>query len=275
VSAVHTFLSVDRSRKLAQPCRTGYAEGTAMSPDLERLIQLQQLDQEIEVRRKALADLPIALAALDARVAAKQEGLTTAKQKLTDNQAARRNLDKDLAVIQGRLTKFKDQLMEVKTNKEYTAVQHEISMAQDSVRGFEDQILELLVQADELDAGVKAADGALSKEKGEVAKERAAREQATSAMGGEIETLLQQRGGVVSEMSREILALFEHVSRKHRGSVVAEARDGHCTACHVRLRPQVFNEVRRGDRPIQCDSCQRILFVMPAKPTTSTGVPTN
>ena len=131
-----------------------------MSPDLERIIRLQQIDQEIDSRRKALADLPAALAALDARVETRQTDVNAAKQRQTENQGARRALEKDLAVVQGRLTKFKDQLMEVKTNKEYTAMQHEIASAQDSVRGFEDQILELLVLADELDTAVKGADAA-------------------------------------------------------------------------------------------------------------------
>jgi hypothetical protein len=34
--------------------------------------------------------------------------------------------------------------------------------------------------------------------------------------------------------------------------------------CHVRLRPQVFNEVRRNEALIQCDSCLRILYFAPA-----------
>jgi predicted nucleic acid-binding Zn-ribbon protein len=244
-----------------------------MSPDLERIIRLQQIDQEIDSRRKALADLPAALAAFDARVAARQADLNAAKQRQTDNQGARRALEKDLAVVQGRLTKFKDQLMEVKTNKEYTAMQHEIASAQDSVRGFEDQILELLVGADELDTAVKSTDAALGQERAQVAKERTAREQGTSAMGPEIEALLQRRALVVAEMSRDALALFDHVSRSRKGSVVAETRDGHCTACHVRLRPQMFNEVLRGDRLIQCESCNRILFVLPPKVATPDAKP--
>ena len=34
--------------------------------------------------------------------------------------------------------------------------------------------------------------------------------------------------------------------------------------CHVKLRPQIFNEVRRNDSLIQCDSCSRILYHVPA-----------
>jgi predicted nucleic acid-binding Zn-ribbon protein len=49
------------------------------------------------------------------------------------------------------------------------------------------------------------------------------------------------------------------------------ARDGICTLCHVRLRPQVFNTILRNDQIIQCDSCQRILYFVPA----ATAVPSD
>lgn len=239
-----------------------------MSPDLERLVRLQQLDSDAESRRRLLVDLPSILQALDDRVSARQETVNAVKARITENQANRRALDKELAVVQGRLTKFKDQLMEVKTNKEYLAMQHEISTAQEGVRGFEDKILEGLMAADELEREQKAADAALAEERTKVNEERTARQQEASRVGKEIDELTRVRAQVVAEMSREAVALFDHVSRRGKGSVVAEARDGHCTACHVRLRPQVFNEVRRGDKLMQCESCQRILFVVPPKPPT-------
>jgi predicted nucleic acid-binding Zn-ribbon protein len=237
-----------------------------MSPDLERLIRLQQLDMDAETRRRTLADLPAALQALDERVSTRQNALDAIKARLAENQAAKRALDKDLAVVQGRLTKFKDQLMEVKTNKEYLAMQHEISMAQDGVRGFEDKILEGLMAADDLDAGIKAAEKALAEEKAKVSEERKARQQQAAKMEGEMSELASARAKIVAELTREAVALFEHVSRARKGHAMAEARDHMCTACHVRLRPQVFNDVRRGDRLVQCESCTRILYVVPPKP---------
>ena len=78
-----------------------------MSPDLERLIRLQQLDMDAEARRRTLVDLPGALKALDDRISSRQNTLDAAKARLAENQTARRALDKDLAVVQGRLTKFK------------------------------------------------------------------------------------------------------------------------------------------------------------------------
>jgi predicted nucleic acid-binding Zn-ribbon protein len=39
------------------------------------------------------------------------------------------------------------------------------------------------------------------------------------------------------------------------------------------MRPQVFNNVRRNDSIIQCDSCQRILYFTPPTPAAATGTP--
>jgi uncharacterized protein len=240
-----------------------------MSPDLERLIRLQQLDNDVEARRKTLTDLPAVLQALDDRVSARQTTVNAVKERLAENQGSRRALEKELAVVQGRLTRFKDQLMEVKTNKEYVAMQHEIATAQDGVRGFEDQILELLVQADELDAELKRADAALADERKAVTAERAAREQDATRLGSEIEKLSAMRGQIVGEMSPEAVALFDFVSRQRQGRAIAEARDGHCSVCHVRLRPKLLNDVLRGDRLMQCESCNRILYSPPPKSPTA------
>ena len=153
--------------------------------------------------------------------------------------------------------------MEVKTNKEYLAMQHEISMAQDGVRGFEDKILEGLVAADDIDGEIKAAEKALAEEKTKVNEERTTRQQQASKMQGEIGELTSARAKIVAELTRDAIALFDHVSRSRKGHAMAEARDGHCAACHVRLRPQMFNDVRRGDKLVQCESCTRILYILP------------
>ena len=51
--------------------------------------------------------------------------------------------------------------------------------------------------------------------------------------------------------------------RFRRDEAMARAVDGHCAECHVRLRPQHYNEVRRNDTLIQCESCMRILYFDP------------
>ena len=116
-----------------------------MSPDLERLIQLQHLETIIAEARSAIALHPQRLAALDARLNEAQAALDSAKEQLKANGDRRRELEKDVAVYQGRLTKFKDQLSAVKTNREYTAMQHEIATAQSDLGVVEEKVLERML----------------------------------------------------------------------------------------------------------------------------------
>jgi predicted nucleic acid-binding Zn-ribbon protein len=231
-----------------------------MLADLERLIALQRLDSAADDARRRLADEPDRSAQLGARLDAARQRLAGEKARLADNQAARRTLEKDAAVQQTRLSKYKDQLMAVKTNVEYQAMQKEIAFAESEVRGIEERILVQMLEGDEIGAAVKQAEAALAAEEKAVAADRKALEAEVAAQRTALETLAAERHAVAASLDRASLQLFETVASRRHGVGVAEARDGICTVCHVRLRPQVFNTVRRNEAIIQCDSCQRILY---------------
>ena len=192
-----------------------------MNADLERLIALQRLDSAAMEAQRRIAEEPDLKKALEARLDTARQQLAEAKQRLADNQTARRTIEKDVAVHQGRLSKFADQLMAVKTNVEYQAMQKEIGFAKGEVKLLEDRILE------------------------RIAKERA---------------------DLIASLPPQAYATFDLVSKRRNGVALAEARDGICTICHVRLRPQVFNTVRQNAEIIQCETCQRILYFVPRTP---------
>jgi predicted nucleic acid-binding Zn-ribbon protein len=237
-----------------------------MNPDLERLIALQRLESEIDEARRALDALPARHAALEAGVADQTVALDSVRQRASDNAATRRELDRELAAVQTRLRRYKDQLMEVKTNKEYLAMQHEIATAEQEVARIEDRLLERLLEADTLAGEVKAAETSLAAGRAEAADQRAA----LDAERRRLETLVDEAGArrrkLAADMSAEVLALFDHI-RSRRGTAVAEVRDGHCSVCHVRLRPQFYNEIRRSETIFQCESCGRVLFIAPQATT--------
>ncbi len=235
-----------------------------MHPDLQHLIRLQQLDSEIDSARRRIAEIPSLQQALEARLSDQEAALAAVKERLADSQTARREIEKEVAAIQSRLSKYKDQLMEVKTNKEYQAMQKEIATAEEAVGSHEDRILERMEEADVLARQLKAAEGELARQRAEIAAERARLDEERGAMDRLAEKTATERADVAGKLSPQALNLFEHVARQRKGLAVAEARNGHCMVCHVRLRPQVFNEVRRNEALIQCDSCLRILYFAPA-----------
>jgi predicted nucleic acid-binding Zn-ribbon protein len=240
-----------------------------MNADLERLIGLQRLDSAVEAASRKLAGEPEQEKALESRLETAQQRLAGAKTRLAENQSARRAIEKDVAVHQGRLSKFRETAMAVKTNQEYHAVQKEIGFAQTEIKTLEDKILELMLEADELTGALKKAEQDLASEQKAVDADR----KAITVEHGELQTAVDrmtgERAGIVAAIDKQLLTLFEQVKRKRNGIALSEARGGVCTICHVRLRPQVFNSVRRNDSILQCDHCNRILYFVPAPAATA------
>ena len=245
---------------------------TRMNADLQRLIDLQRLDSTAHDAQRRLTEAPDREKAMSARLEAAKEKVVAAKARLADNQTARRAIEKDVAVHQGRLSKFREQAMAVKTNQEYHAIQHEISFAQSEIKRLEDGILERMVEGDDLAAMVKRAETDLATEQKAIEADKKMLAVEISEMQAALTRSASERAALVASIDPQVLATFELVSKRRNGIAVAEARDGICTICHVRLRPQVFNTVRRNESIVQCDSCNRILFFVPAAAPAADGV---
>jgi predicted nucleic acid-binding Zn-ribbon protein len=241
-----------------------------MNADLERLIALQKLDSTAEAARKSWPRN------LNTNWRSKRgwpprASVAAAKEAVAANKNARAALEKDVAVQQGRLSKFRDTAMAVKTNQEFTAVQHEIAFAQTEIKNIEDAILERMMETDDLTAALKEAEAQLAAETRAVDAERKSGSAAHIEMHATLERIAGERAGLIAALDAGVLRTFEAVSRKRNGVAMSEARGGVCTICHVRLRPQVFNKVLRNDSILQCDHCNRILYYVPVPASAATA----
>ena len=238
-----------------------------MSPELERLIELQRLDTTIAEARARIASHPQRLADADSRLSEATQSVADAKERLKTNQEERRTLEKDAAVYQGRLTKFKDQLAAVKTNREYQAMQHEIETAQKELGDAEEKVLERMVEGDSLTGAVKQAEVALAAKQKEIDAEKKALTSELDSVEATLADAMNARTSVVASLAPGVLSVFEQVSRQRKGVALSMAtRDGLCSVCHVRLRPPVFQQIRQNSSIVQCESCQRIMYYVAPPP---------
>jgi hypothetical protein len=241
-----------------------------MAPDLERLLELQRLDTAAEDARKTIASCPQRIAALDAQLESARDALVDAKARKTQNESERRALEKDLATVRARRSKYQDQSMEVKTNREFHAIQHEMQAADEEIKRLEDQLLENMLAADEIAAAAKAADAAHTDAERSVTAQKQALTEERDRLDRSLADLARSRAALAATIAPDAYAVYDTVSRGRKQPAVAEARDGLCVVCHVRLRPQIYQEIRRNSHIVQCESCQRIMFYVPppAKPAT-------
>jgi predicted nucleic acid-binding Zn-ribbon protein len=232
-------------------------------PDLDRLIRLQALDSRVAEARKLQTSIPETQRALDQKLDGARAAVAAAKDQQAANKASRAALEKDLAAVNTRLTRYKDQLMEVKTNREYHAMQHEIETAQGEVKRLEDSMLELMVSGDEIGAALKSAETGLKTAEQQITRERGELDALLKTTAEALEGTLGERQALAAEIPGAVLSQYEVVAKNRKGVAVAQAKDGLCVECHVRLRPMIYAEVRHNATLVQCDSCQRFLYYVP------------
>jgi predicted nucleic acid-binding Zn-ribbon protein len=232
-----------------------------MNADLKHLIRIQSIDISIQEVRVRIEKFPAVSKKLDERLKDAHSGLESAREKLKSNLAARKKLEVDAGGQQAKISKYREQMLAVKTNEEYKALQKEIGHAEAAVRGFEDEILNLMEAYELLQKEAKDSEARLTVDQQAVNVDRKLLEEENKKDQSALDAYLQERRLVETALSDDtLLTRYERVRKARGGIAVAAAADYICGVCKVRIRPQVFQEIRKNDKLIACDACQRILY---------------
>ena len=233
-----------------------------MSPEIEHLISLQVTDREIQRLRAEIAELPKRVAVIEEKLAGTKATLEKAKTAVKADDAARKKYESAISDLRGKISKYRDQSLDVKTNEQYKALLHEIQFAEQEIGANEDKILELMVNAETREKEVQAAEAELKAETEEIEKEKIAARDRTAQDEKELAEWTTKRNSARSAVDPDLLRHYDRVL-KFRGSGLAEVLGERCSGCQVALRPQMYNEIR-GGKLLYCDSCQRILYYDPS-----------
>ncbi len=229
-----------------------------MSPEIEHLISLQRTDREIQRLKAEIAELPKRVSAIEEKLAGTKAVLENARNAVKTDDAAKRKYETAITDLRGKISKYRDQSLDVKTNEQYKALLHEIQFAEQEISANEDKILELMVNAEAREKEVKAAEAELKAETAEIEKEKTIARERTAQDEKELAEWTAKRDAARAAVDPDLLRHYDRVS-KFRGTGIAEVRDHKCTGCSVVLRPQTYNEIRSG-KLTYCDSCQRVLY---------------
>src|SRR3954462_7418630 len=233
-----------------------------MHPDVEKLLALQDVDREITRLTEEVAALPRRDAEIETKLAGAKAAVEKTKAAMKGNETSRRNFESDIKSTQEKISKYKAQSLDVKTNEQYRALMHEISFAEQDIRTAEDKILELMEGTEAQEKAVKAAEAALKTQSAEVEREKAEAKALTAKDEQALAEWNAKRKDLRAAVSESMLAHYDRVIRARRPAL-SEARDQKCSACNVMLRPQKYNELKMGDDVQTCDAGARILYYDP------------
>jgi predicted nucleic acid-binding Zn-ribbon protein len=234
-----------------------------MTPEIEAVVRLQSLDDRIATVQKEIAALPKHVADIERKLDVHTRRLENDKNALGANLKKRKSLEDDIKGHQAKASKLRDQMLQAKTNDQYRAFQNEIGYCEAEIRKAEDQILDLMGEGEPLEANVRAAEAALREEKTVVEAEKSRARQRTAEDEEILKRLSEERAGLAAAIDPKVLSQYERSRKKWHGTGIADATEGRCSACFIALRPQFFQELKRADRIMTCESCGRILFYNP------------
>ncbi|MBI4459102.1 MAG: hypothetical protein HY648_03455 [Acidobacteria bacterium] len=233
---------------------------SSMNPDLQTLMELQKLDDIIRELETEVHSLPRKIVSMESQLSEHIRAVEASKKNFEENQRLRRRRENDIAALRDKISRFKDQSLEVKTNEQYRALLHEIEYNEGEIRKLEDQILAEMIDSEALEKKLREAEQSLTAERARVQQEVAEATRRKEDDEQELREVRVRRSEVQSRLAPQVYEQYERVARQRKGQAVVPVRNGNCGACNVRLRPQAYAQSRSNETVIYCESCGRILF---------------
>ncbi len=236
-----------------------------MSEELQRLIQLQQIDARIVELRQRVLSIPDEIESQAESLEESQDAVEKLREQADRKARIQRQLEGEVELLQQKLSRYQEQLMDVKTNREYRAMQKEIAGVRAQISSKEDEILEIMLALDELEDQTREA-RRLAQDR---ASEVSARQQELETFVAHSETNMagfeQERNELERDLPESLLEQYRRIASVTNGQALAAVSDESCQACNVKLRPQLFTEVKTGLKIFTCETCNRILYYVPPK----------
>ena len=231
-----------------------------MLPELEALLELQRCDARLMDAQKRRDEIPKRREALKAALATARAAHEQAKREMETARLARRAHEKEIEVIQSESVKLDRQLLDVKTNKEYTAMLHEIELLKTRRGDRETQILECFDREETLQALLKKVEQDIVEEERRIRAGEDAFDKEIAVLDQALHSIRTDRDQIKPRVPTALLSRYDRLASSRDGIAVAEVRKAACGACFTGLTPQAMQEVRRNDAVMTCEQCGRLLI---------------
>jgi len=236
-----------------------------LNKEIEQLTELQVIDLEIA---KLDAEKDSKLAGLREREEIFEESessIAKLQEKIEAAEQRRREIEGELADELGRLKERQSKMMQVQTNREYQSLLKEIEDGKRSNKAREEEIVQLM---ETIEADTKIIDeqtGSSEAEKKALSKSTKEAQKFANAIEKKKKGILKKRDSMAKKIKTPVLRKYDMLRERRNGKAIVPVTKGVCQGCFMSIPPQQFNDILRGDKMLNCPTCQRILYHQPEK----------
>ncbi|MDP8220061.1 MAG: C4-type zinc ribbon domain-containing protein [Candidatus Stygibacter frigidus] len=232
-----------------------------MRKELEILIEMQKRDDEISKLQVLIENLPKQLSNLKKNVATAESGLKTVKEEIENNKKEEDKLELEIRSNKDMMGKYQNQLLTIQTNKEYKALNKEVSHLEKKNEDLEDEIVELMEDQEDLRVNQQGFEDDLKSAKQELAENEQRLENEIKEVNKDMEVIRSERKELAKELPMPIVKKYATlIKNRHRKALVYNIGNT-CGGCGFMIRPQVMVELHEGEKILFCESCSRIIVL--------------
>ncbi len=239
-----------------------------MGAKLDALRHLQDIELQIVDIRRQLAAKQNGAQRQAQRLKEAEQALAAAREDLRHAQVELDALDVEIKSRNAHVSRLRDNLNAVRTNKEYAAVLSQLNNEKAEATRLEARLFQLYEAVEAKKKAVAEQQSAVEAEAARLQNLRGQLDQAQNSFRQRIELLEQQRAAAAARLEPKDRELFDRVSERYDGEVMARVVRTHprrdefiCDGCNVALAVERANALLTRDDIITCDNCGRVLYM--------------
>jgi predicted nucleic acid-binding Zn-ribbon protein len=229
-------------------------------------VAVQKKDRRLIKTMREIRDIPQRKSDIEAQLAGSTQRLETALDSKKHTEVSLKDLELEVEALKEKITKYKVQQMEAKTNDQYRAFVKEIGTVEQEISDLEDKELLLMEDLEKGKAIAAEREEKLNGEKAGIAGELSELDERSVELTEQLELIKADRARAAEQCDKQILQKYSRIMNNKRDfAVVMVEPGGHCGGCHMKLPPQVTNDARNPTKIVGCNFCGRIVYNPPER----------
>jgi len=169
-------------------------------------------------------------------------------------------LDKTIFQLTGDKERYENQILQIKTQKEYEALTSEIAQIDDKLSMMKEEASDTRQEIEKLEKLLEAQNSQYEELDEKIAQSENEVNAALAEKNKELKKYLKEKKKITSGLDEEVIYKFEKIVKKKDGLGIVSIKNNVCMGCNMILPPQFVNDVRREEEIIFCPNCSRILY---------------
>ncbi len=228
---------------------------------IEVLKRVQEVDGEIYRVKRELTFIPESIWEIARAFEAEKSRMAELESQVKQVQLRQKQKEGELSEKEVLIRKYDTQLTQVKTNKEYAALQQEIASLKADNSMLEDEIIAILDEVERVQKEVREERERLARVEKESKEKEGELNQQTETLKQEAVGLAAKRQEIINQVPPETRELYDKIIEKKEGLALVPVEGETCSACRIEIRPQLLNELHLKESLIVCENCSRILYI--------------